>query len=248
MTCTEKGKWVTFVVWALALSWWSGRPRVLSFCHRALQNSETLGKQTFMYHSAMTVFLSRSGTEATWPVWRRSLRTSFFFFFLSASRSLEFYRWALTWEKPDWLLPGSRVILVYRSLITRDDVPDTLWSASVKFSKHVKAPLHPNSLLFLGQLVGHPTGATLPYTHVITKDRMQTSQWKIQTVFYVTVCNLSVFFDQTLHLGHVLFGMLATVSGRPQRSLSLNFVQPSWNSSCHLSNVYRDENGPQTVS
>ena len=33
------------------------------------------------------------------------------------------------------------VVVVYKSLVTRDNVPDPLLPASVKFSKHVKAPL-----------------------------------------------------------------------------------------------------------
>ena len=91
--------------------------------------------------------------------------------FGSASRSLEFRRWALTWEKLDVrLLFGFRVILVCRNFVTRDNAPDALRLALVKFLKHVMAPLHPTHPLFLGQLVGHPTGITLPYIQVMTED------------------------------------------------------------------------------
>ena len=78
-------------------------------------------------------------------------------------------------------------------------------------------------LPFLGQLVGHPTGLTLPYTQVMT-----------QTVSYLFVClfvclSSWVFFDQTLHLGHGLVGtnghrLATTVTVFKRRSAGLKFL------------------------
>ena len=58
---------VTAAVSALALSWWSSRPRTSirgGYLHHALK---TLSKQWLTYPSAVTVFLSSSGMVATWP-------------------------------------------------------------------------------------------------------------------------------------------------------------------------------------
>ena len=131
--------------------------RVPSCGRSVFQASETVDRQALVYHSALIV-QDRDRMTGFGEEDRDGL-------FGSASRSLEFRRWALTWEKLDVrLLFGFRVILVCRNFVTRDNAPDALRFALVKFLKHVMASLHPTHPLFLGQLVGHPTGATLPYS------------------------------------------------------------------------------------
>ena len=97
--------------------------------------------------------------------------------FERVSRCVEFRWWAPTWEKPDRrLILGFWVTLEYKNLVTCDDFPDPPRPASVKFPKHVTAPLHSTPPLLLGQPVGHPAGATLPYTQVMTEDPIQASR------------------------------------------------------------------------
>ena len=94
--------------------------------------------------------------------------------FGSAPRCFEFPRWALAREQPYWrLLLGFPVLLVYTNPVISNDVPDLLCLASVIFSKPVNAALHPTPLLFLGQLVEHPTGATPPSTPLFMKIRLK---------------------------------------------------------------------------
>ena len=57
---------VTATVCALALSWWSSRPRTLVRGRRLYHAWKILGKQWLTYQSAVTVFLSSSGMVATW--------------------------------------------------------------------------------------------------------------------------------------------------------------------------------------
>ena len=58
---------VTAGVCALALSWWSSRPRTSVRGRRLHHAWKILGKQWLTYQSAVTVFLSSSGMVATWP-------------------------------------------------------------------------------------------------------------------------------------------------------------------------------------
>ena len=92
--------------------WLSNRPWVLLFGWRAVQANVDIPL------SIVCVPLQE---------WGRSHMTDFGedcnYLFGSASQSLEFHKWALTWEKPDWrLLHGFQVILVSSHLIcTTDD-------------------------------------------------------------------------------------------------------------------------------
>ena len=115
----------------------------------------------------------------------------------STSLSVEFHRWTVKWEKPDLrLLLGLGVILVYKSLLTLDCVPELIWPASIKFLKHVKAPLRHTLPSYVPQLVcGHRTGITIPYTQVMLEDLIPASWWKIKTVFYFIFCKSWVIFD-----------------------------------------------------
>ena len=58
---------VTAAVCALALSWWSSRPRTPVWGRRLHHAWKILGKQWLTYQSAVIVFLSSSGMVATWP-------------------------------------------------------------------------------------------------------------------------------------------------------------------------------------
>ena len=68
------------------------------FRQRAFQAARSLGRQILMYHSALTVFLSLSGTQVTYPDLAKEIGVHLLG---SASRYIEFHRWALTREKPD---------------------------------------------------------------------------------------------------------------------------------------------------
>ena len=63
---TRKSR-VTAVVSALALSWWSSRPRTPVRGRHLHHAWKILGKQWLTYQSAVIVFLSSSGMVATWP-------------------------------------------------------------------------------------------------------------------------------------------------------------------------------------
>ena len=76
----EYGVWVTSwtslaarksrvpaAVAALALSWWSSRPRTPVWGRRLHNAWKILGKQWLAYQSAVTVFLSSCGMVAKWP-------------------------------------------------------------------------------------------------------------------------------------------------------------------------------------
>ena len=58
---------VTAAVCAMALSWWSSRPRTPVLERRLHHAWKTLGKQRLTYQSAVTVFLPSSCMVATWP-------------------------------------------------------------------------------------------------------------------------------------------------------------------------------------
>ena len=58
---------VTAAVCALALSWWSNRPRTPVRGRRLRHAWKTWGKQWLTYKPAVTVFLSSVGMVATWP-------------------------------------------------------------------------------------------------------------------------------------------------------------------------------------
>ena len=59
-------------VWELALSWWRViRLRRLVF----LISWKKTGKQIVVYHSELTILRCTSGTIATWPVFRKNMRS-----------------------------------------------------------------------------------------------------------------------------------------------------------------------------
>ena len=63
---------VTAAVCALALSWWSSRPRTPVRGRRLHHAWKTLGKQWLTYQLSVTVFVSSSGMVATWPKLQRN--------------------------------------------------------------------------------------------------------------------------------------------------------------------------------
>lgn len=75
------------------------------------------------------------------------------------------------------LFPGHTV---YESLVTCDDVPELLWPASNKISKHVKVLLYPTCPPLL---VGHPIGTMFSYTKFIMEDPIQAPWWMTETLF-----------------------------------------------------------------
>ena len=83
--------------WALALSWWSSRPWVPLFGRLAVQASKTLGGQNLdvPLRVACLPLLERGRGHMT------DFGEDCDRLFGSASRRLEFHRWALIWEKPD---------------------------------------------------------------------------------------------------------------------------------------------------
>ena len=119
---------------------------------------------------------------------------------------------------------GFQVILVYKSLVTRDDVPDLFWSTSIKFSKHMKAP--PPILCSLASWWAsngrnasvHPGDNRGSDPSFLMKDS--------------DFCPFSVIRRSSL-IGSftlVTFCSVATVTGRPQRSQSSNVGLLKWNS------------------
>ena len=69
---------VTAAVCALALSWWSSRPRTPVRWRRLLYAWKILGEQWLTYQPAVTVFLSSSGMVATWPKFAKKHATRSF--------------------------------------------------------------------------------------------------------------------------------------------------------------------------
>ena len=188
----------------LALSWWSNRLRMPPFGRRTLQ-----ARRSYAGSCCSTTRRSLSSSpgagqrlhDLSW--WIRPQLS-----FGSASQSLEFHR-RVTLENADWRLPlDFRVILIHKSLVTRNDVPGSFWPASVNFFKACESttPPCPSSVpRSAGGGGRHPTGATFPYTpgddgwsdpNVPVKD----------SNFNLISCNLWIFLDQTIHLDNGLFG------------------------------------------
>ena len=201
------------------------------FGWHALQALRTFGRQALIYHSALAVILSCIRTEAAWQdlVKKTTIICLEVLSLLNFTGGL-----SLTWKKPHWrlLLLGLCVVLVYKSLVTCDDIPDLFWPASVKFSKYVKVPFHPNPPQFLGQLEGPLVVVTLPYTQVMMEDPIQTSLWKIQTVLPHFSAIHGSFLITCFTLA--MLCLVATVTGWPQQSSFPNSMWQNWNSLCHL--------------
>ena len=155
--------------------------------------------------------------------------------FGSASRPLEFHRWALTLEKIHWiLLLGFQAILAYKKVLSTmmmsqtwyDLSPSKCWST---WRLHCTLPL----LLSLVSCWG-----TQQMQHFHTPRQWQKMQSKLPNErFKLSLISQTVIFKSSLirHLTTATFSLVVMVTGWPQRTLSSNIALLNWNSLYRLS-------------
>ena len=114
-----------------------------------------------------------------------------------ASWALEFHRWIFVGKDPyARLLLGFGVIAVDPRFITCDDIPELSWPTFIELSQHVLALFHPGRFLFVRQMMGYPSGATLPYLQVFMQNCKYTSRWDVQWMLQLQICGSWVFLYQ----------------------------------------------------
>ena len=144
------------IVWRalyeLALSWCRMMRRFeLDFRSSAM----TCGKQTVVYHSALTVLRSSSAIVATWPVFSNERGHHLLW---SASRTNNFSRLWLVLKDPDCrLLFGIRIVGIDPRFVTTDDVVDVIWLSSVEPLQSFLTPSDAGRLVIVGKQMRYPT-------------------------------------------------------------------------------------------
>ena len=215
---------VTTAVCALALSWWSNRLRTPVRRRRLHHAWKILGKQWLTYQSAVTVFLSSSGTVATWPNFAKKHAI----ICLEALLFLLNFTGGFSSGKPTPSTVG--VVLVYPCFVFCYDIPNARRPSSIKFSWHVGAPVHPTPLLLFIQVMGHPTGTAFPYAKTVVKNASETSTSCISA--HVIVGSFLIR-DSTLET----FSGVTVVAIWPQRLSSSNVLATDMNCLNHLKTV-----------
>ena len=137
------------MLWALAFPWWSSRPLEPVFGRRALQASKTSGRQVLEYHSALAVFLSRSGVEATLPNLAKKIANICLKVLLDLLNFTAGISSGKSKTEDCCWVSGS--YWYTRILVTDDDIQDPLWPASVNVKCSIEAcagitPTYPSSV------------------------------------------------------------------------------------------------------
>ena len=217
---------VTAAVCALALSWWSSRPRTPVWGRRLHHVWKTIGNQWLTYQSAVTVFMSSSGMVAAWSNFAKKhaiICLEALLFLLNFTGGLLSGKTHIA----DCYFVSGRIGIRRFCLLLRCPRHKKTFLRQIFSVCGCTSPPYP--LLLFTQVMGHPT----PRQPWQMQGRLPDEIFMIFCISAYVIFGSFLIRDSTLET----FSGVTVVAIRSQRSSSASVLAPDMNCLNHLKTV-----------